>query len=288
LKSDHPRPEKGAASGPEQGAGYAAPFGWWGYHWSPPEPRSLLWLIQQGALDVRVAAFLSLAVEARVSLIVVAEPHEAGKTTLLTALIDFLPESTQPIYLRGWYERFAFVNEVLPDTGYLLCNEISSHLPTYLWGHGVRRVFELAASRGYPLATTMHATNATDAFEQLVSYPLTVDPQHLTAIDLVVSIGVGYANNRLLRRVARIEQVCGGGEHPRAVTLAQREPLRGELSYQLGRLIGALAFWKGCTDDEAAALLARRTRELEAWDTAGVIGPVALRDAIARSRGVQR
>ena len=49
-------------------SGYSEPFGWWGYHWTPPEPRSLLWLIDRGSLDVRVAAYLSLAIEARAAL----------------------------------------------------------------------------------------------------------------------------------------------------------------------------------------------------------------------------
>jgi hypothetical protein len=288
VRAQQPPSNEGDADEPLQAVaqGYAAPFGWWGYHWSPPAPRSLPWLMQQGALDAQVAAFLSLAVEARASLIVVAEPHEAGKTTLLTALIDFLPERIRPIYLRGWYERFTFLNDIPPDAGYMLCNEISAHLPTYLWGHGVRRVFELAAEQGYPLATTMHATCAADAFDQLMRYPLDVPPPHVNAIDLVVTIGVGYANNRLLRRVARIEHVCGDVA-PRPVPLATREPLRGDMTYQVGRLIGALASWLGCTDDAAAALLARRARQLAAWCDAGLVGPDAVREAIAGSRRLQ-
>jgi hypothetical protein len=268
----------------EAATGYTAPFGWWGYHWTPTEPRSLVWLVQHGALDARIAAFLSLAMEARASLVVVAEPHEAGKTTLLTALIEFLPDTTQPVYLRGWYERFSFLDDFPPEVAYLLCNEISSHLPTYLWGHGVRRLFKLAAELGYPLATTMHATSAVDVFDQLLSYPLNVSPQHLSAVDLIVTIGVGYANNRLLRRITRVEQIRDGDEVPRALTLAHREPLRGEMTYQLGQLIGALSNWFGCDDAAAAARLARRARELAAWGAAGLVTPGDVRAAIARSR----
>jgi type IV secretory pathway ATPase VirB11/archaellum biosynthesis ATPase len=159
---------------PDAGAAttlYDEPFGWWGYHWTPSEPRSIVWLLQAGALDAQLGAFLTLAMEARRSFIVIAEPHEAGKTTLLTALLDFLPAGTRPVYLRGWYERFAFLDTVPAADAYLLCNEISSHLPTYMWGGGVRRVFE-AAARDYPLATTMHASSAERAFAQLLAYPL--------------------------------------------------------------------------------------------------------------------
>lgn len=264
-------------------SGYAEPFGWWGYHWTPPEPRSLLWLIERGALDVRLAAFLSLAIEAKASCIVTAEPHEAGKTTLLTALLDFLPDGTQPVYLRGWYERFSFLDALPPETAYLLCNEISSHLPTYLWGHGVRRVFE-AANSGYPLATTMHATSAADAFDQLASYPLEVPLDRLAAIDLVITIGVGYASNKLLRRVARVECVTKGEDGPSIRAIATREPLRAELDYQLGRLIGTLATLTGASDAQSAAQFAQRVRTLEQWLSAGLAATPSLRETIVSAR----
>lgn len=263
--------------------GYREPFGWWGYHWTPPEPRSLLWLIDRGSLDDRVAAYLSLAIEARASIIIVAEPHEAGKTTLLTALLDFLPETTHPVYLRGWYERFSFLDTLPPESAYVLCNEISSHLPTYLWGKGVRRVFEAAAA-GYPLATTMHASGAADAFHQLSSYPLDVPVAHLASVDLVVTIGVGYASNKLLRRIARIERITSGEDGPHIETLARREPLRAEMDYQIGRLIGSLARL-GRTDDETAATrMAQRFRSLEQWRSAGLAENPSLAAAIREAR----
>jgi hypothetical protein len=266
-------------------SGYNEPFGWWGYHWTPPEPRSLLWLVERDALDIRLAAFLSLAIEARASFIVVAEPHEAGKTTLLTALVDFLPDETQPVYLRGWYERFSFLDTLPPDSAYLLCNEISSHLPTYLWGRGVRRVFDAAAA-GYPLATTMHATSAADALEQLAGYPLDVPVEQLAAIDLVITIGVGYASNKLLRRITRVDRVSPGSDAPAIQPIAMREPLRAELDYQLGRLIGTLAALTDGSDDVAAARLAQRVRTLEQWLAAGRAVQPSLRETIREARAL--
>jgi hypothetical protein len=264
---------------------YGAPFGWWGYHWTPPQPRSLVWLIEQRLLDVPSAAFLSLAVEARASLVVAAEPHEAGKTTLLTALVEFLPAGVQPIYLRGWYERFTFLDVVPPERAYVLCNEISSHLPTYLWGRGVGRIFD-AASHGYPLATTMHAANGTDALQQLASYPLDVPLEHLQTLDLIITIGMGYVSNHLLRRVTRIEAVRTGPDGPTLETLAEREPLRADLAYQVGRLIGEVARLSDSADDDAAQRFAQRVRQLEQWQRAGLAAAPSLREQIARTRCV--
>jgi hypothetical protein len=271
------------SSDQQAGTSYGEPFGWWGYHWTPPEPRSLLWLIERGVLDLQLAAFLSLAIEARASMIVVSEPHEAGKTTLLTALLDFLPDTVQPVYLRGWYERFSFLDTLPPESAYVLCNEISAHLPTYLWGRGVRRVFEAAGS-GYPLATTMHATGAADAFDQLAAYPLDVPLDQLATIDLVTTIGVGYASNKLLRRVVRIEHVTPGVDRPAIQTIAVREPLRADLEYQLGRLIGTLTRLTGESDDRAASRLATRVRSLEQWLAAGLASVPTLQEAIETAR----
>lgn len=261
---------------------YARPFGWWGYHWTPPERHSLIWLIECGCIDKQTAAFLSLAVELRASLIVVAEPHEAGKTTLLTALIDFLPPDTTPIYLRGWYERFAFLDQIAAESGYLLCNEISSHLPTYLWGRGVRRMFEAVAD-GYPLATTMHASGANEALDQLAGYPLDVPPEHLARIDLIVTIGVGYSSNRLLRRVSRVERIGVDDEGPFIETIASREPLRGELDYQIGQFVGVLSEIGAMSDLDASRLLARRARLLASWIDNGISSEPSLRDRFLAS-----
>lgn len=262
---------------------YAEPFGWWGYHWSPPEPRSLIWLIERGTIETQAAAFLSLAVEGRATLLIVAEPHEAGKTTLLTALLDFLPSDSRRIYLRGWYERFAFLDMIPPDTGYILCNEISAHLPAYLWGRGVRRIFD-ACSAGYPLATTMHASSGADALRQLNSYPLDVPAEQLGAIDLIVTIRVGYVSNRLLRRVTRIERVIPDRGLPRLTTLADRDPLRADLDFQVGRMIGEIARIHGCSDDAAAAMFARRVRQLESWRAAGHSSSPSIADLVRDSR----
>jgi hypothetical protein len=262
---------------------YDEPFGWWGYHWSPPEPRSLVWLLQAGALDARLAAFLSLAVEFRRTIVVVAEPQEAGKTTLLTALLDFLPPDAQPVYLRGWYERFTFLDSVPRERAYLLCNEISAHLPTYLWGQGVRRVFQ-AGIDGYPFVTTMHATSAAEAIDLLRRYPLEVSAEHIPAIDLVITLDMGYVNTSLVRRVIRVEEVSATSAPYAVATLSERSLLRAPLEHRTGRLISRVAAWCGCSDDEASRLLSRRERQLESWREQGVVDIDAVREEIRSSR----
>ena len=258
------------------------PFGWWGYRAELPKPLSVVELITRGSLDARTAAFLWLALEQRASLAVAARPPEAGKTTTLTALLDFLPPAVQPVYLRGWYERFDFLDETTPEQSYLLCNEISSHLPTYLWGRGVRRLFE-AMRDGYGMATTVHASGAAEVVSLLAAYPLEVPLDLICAIDLVLTLGVGLGPSGLVHRLMRLELIGPGDAWPVLETIAARDVLLGPLEAPAGRLIGVLVERFGLDPDQAIAELAGRERYLERLRDRGVLTVDAVRRAI-RSR----
>jgi hypothetical protein len=109
----------------------------------------------------------------------------------------------------------------------------------------------------------------------------------LSAIDLVIALDVGYINNKLARRVARVERVTPGAaptDRPRLTLLAQREPLRAPLDTQTGRLVAALAEWHALSDADAAGRLARRERQLTAWLNAHVLTPADVRAALAIER----
>lgn len=237
-------------------------FDWWGRHWEEPEPHSLQWLIKQGSIAVREAAFLSLAIEARRTLIVTAESPQAGKTTLLTALLDYLPQDIDAYFVRGRYERFAFVLDADPQRSYILCNEISRHLPTYLWGRGVRILFT-ALERGFPMATTMHASSGVDALARLRSYPLELNDRQLGEIDLIATIEMEHIDHRLTRRVTRIESPTQTDEGLVLRSLSRREPFRSPRSrVELGAMLRMMSDWFEDSDDEIARRFAARERSL--------------------------
>lgn len=240
---------------------------------------SIIELIEQESLDARLAAFLWLAIEHRSSLVVSAVLHNVGKTTMLTALLDFLPNSVERIYLRGLYERFEFLEDPKPERAYLLCNEISSHLPIYMWGRGVRRLFE-GLWLNYGMATTVHANGAAEVMNLLSSYPLEVPPQFLAKLDLVLTLGVGQGTGRLLRRVMRVEMVHDRDGEPVPETIAERDVLRGSIMTSPGRLIGILTDRFGMDRSEATTELARRERFLNRLEREGVRSVEAVRDEI--------
>ena len=126
------------------------PEGWWGYHWEPPNPMSAVELIGTPTIDSRLMATLWAVVNRRRSVMLSSEAPQAGKTTLLSALVDFLPDDTTGIFVRGWWEEYEWLDEVEPGTGYLLINEMSDHLPIYVWGRAARGALILAGREIQP------------------------------------------------------------------------------------------------------------------------------------------
>jgi len=142
------------------------PEGWWGYHWEPPNPMSAVELIGTPTIDSRLMATLWAVVSRRRSVMLSSEAPQAGKTTLLSALVDFLPEGTTGIFVRGWWEDYGWLDEIEPGTGYLLINEMSDHLPIYVWGRAARGALILAG-KGWGLGATMHADTLPEALDSL-------------------------------------------------------------------------------------------------------------------------
>ena len=242
---------------------YEKPYSWWGLERDEATPRTLPWLVRAETLDAREAALLSLAVEMRRTLIVVAEETHAGKTTLLTALLSFMDPATRPLYVRGLYERFEYIETLNPANRYVLCNEISAHLPTYLWGQGVRRLFDGLAA-GFPMATTMHAASADEALAMLQRYPLEVSAEQAVAIDLIVTLKMGMVDGRVTRRVTAIDRVLARAGGVTTQRLAERDPLRAAPQIHSGRMVAALSAWGEISEDDAARLLAAQERFLRA------------------------
>ncbi len=142
------------------------PEGWWGYHWAPPTPMSAVELIGTPTIDNRLMATLWAVVSRRRSVMLSSEAPQAGKTTALSALVDFLPDDTTGVFVRGWWEEYDWLDEIPAGTGYLLINEMSDHLPIYVWGRAARGALVLAG-KGWGLGATMHADSLPEALESL-------------------------------------------------------------------------------------------------------------------------
>jgi hypothetical protein len=190
---------------------YDVPVGWWGWNWEPPIPMSVTEILAARNLDARTAALCWLTLESHGSILIAAEPPHSGKTTTLTALLDLLPSDTRRVFVRGWAETFDYVRHTDPAKTLLLANELSSHLPVYLWGPKAVRVFT-TLRHGYALASTLHADSAEEALAQLTG-ELGIDPADLARIDLLLVMRmyrVGSAYGPVARRVVSVHRVVLG------------------------------------------------------------------------------
>lgn len=261
---------------PDGSIAYSAPFLWWGPVWEPPPVRSLAELIQDGVLTPAVAALLWGMLARRASIIVAAGPRGVGKTTLLSALLDCYPATSRRFYLRGCYESFAFLDDPTVDPGHslLLVNEISSHLPAYLWGPGVRRLLQ-AAGRDFTFAATAHAGSIEEQIGQLAGYPLRVPMSELAAINLVVLLAPpGTAAGRW-----RVEQVWSLAQAGRQGLTVAALVDAGELSPSANQPVADQPLIP------PAAEIERRTELLAGLAAAAPMMSNQVRDSMARFAG---
>jgi hypothetical protein len=263
---------------------YDMPVGWWGWNWDPPVPMSITEIVSAGNMDARAAALCGMAMEAHGSLLIAAEHPHSGKTTTLTALLDYLPKDTRRIFVRGWSETFDFLQQTKPADTLLLVNELSSHLPVYLWGPKAVRLFS-TLGRGYALGSTLHADSADEAVAQLTG-ELGVAPTDLARVDLLMVMRV-YATSSggHARRVVSIHELVRDGN---AVELRPLVTHDAEADTHLHERDAEAEVLARLRDEEPAAAeeeLQRRQARLEDLIHGGTFGIPEVRGALAIDRG---
>jgi flagellar protein FlaI len=187
--------------------------GRWAFRPVPPEPRTIVELIRGGTLDSELAAMLWLLVEGGVPLLVAGEGQGTGKSTLLRALLDFVPPATRVVELAGASETFAWLPQgselgwpgasrpaskrvtIKPDTTLLVAAELSDRLPAYTWD-GAARIAVRAASIGYGLAATMHADSLDAVFDELRRPPVALTDDELSHLGVVLILRRPDAHRR--------------------------------------------------------------------------------------------
>jgi hypothetical protein len=189
------------------------PVSWWGWHWEPPVPLSIVQILQAGNMPPRLAAMLWLALERGASLIVAADPPSAGKTATLTALLSLTPPETVAYFTRGVGETFALPPRSDAHPTYILVNEMSDHLPVYTWDGYARRAFELLAE-GYSLATTVHASTV-DEVIAILQDEIRVPAEQIARLTFIAPLHLdrddgGQSLRRRVREVAFIQPGADG------------------------------------------------------------------------------
>ncbi len=169
------------------------------------KPIGIPELIAQGVLSVELAAYLWLLVESKRSAIIVG-PTASGKTTLLQAVLDFVPpwsrvvsvEDTPELNLSHHPNWDSLVTRLGIGEGsedidiYKLAKFSLRRRPDYLVIGEIRgeeaRVLAYASSSGHASYSTMHADSAQTAVYRLLQEPFSVPKSLLSSIDAVVVI----------------------------------------------------------------------------------------------------
>jgi hypothetical protein len=161
---------------------------------------SLVDLIGAETVDRPLAAYLAAAMRSGASLLVGARPGGAGKTTVMAALLNFLPHQTR---IQAVDDRTvlgeAEQDEACGRTCYL-AHEISpaTYYYAYIWGQEARCFFSLAP-QGHTIACNLHADTLQETQEQLCRENGVAEP-HLQAVTLKLYLGIARSGRRGLRR----------------------------------------------------------------------------------------
>jgi hypothetical protein len=278
----------------------------------PPTPRSIVELLRAGTLDAELAATLWVLIEGRVPVIVAAQDRQVGKSTLLGALLDFLPPGIRTVELAGSSETFDWLPQapelgwdrprgwtapgpdrdgdqpspptpIRPDDTVLLVPEFSDHLPSYTWGEEARIAIR-AASIGYGLGATMHADSLDDVFENLRRPPVALTDDELSRLGVVLILrSAGGGARRVI--AAHYVRPTSRDEHGHIqrlgpAVLATWDPARDEFEHFGWGVTPELALCVGRKAGDFELAVDRRGDYLAGLAEAGIVDVDAVRAAI--------
>jgi hypothetical protein len=276
-------------------------------------PLSIVELVRAGTLDANLAALTWLLIEARVPVIVAAAAGRVGKSTLLAALLEFLPVGTRRQVLAGAREDFTWLREAStlgwrpddtgrarapivhldaapadPATTFLVAPELSNHLPGYTWGEHAR-IAVRAISRDYGLGATIHADSLEEVFGQLGGPGVGLTDDELSRLGLVLVLRHLDAGRRVVAaHYVRPVSRDGAGHVQRLgpAVLAAWDDRRHELDDFAWGVIPELALRVDRRAGDFELELEHRSAYLQGLVDRGMTGFDAVRSALADYRGL--
>jgi len=188
---------------------------------------SIVDLIEAGTVPVELAAYSLAAISGGASLLVGAVPGGAGKTTVMGALLNFVPADVELAPADGMAAIRRGAEAPTPRRCYV-CHEIGrGPYYAYLWGEELRAYFDLPTA-GHMLATNLHA----DTYEQAraqISDDNAVTDEALRRMNLMVFLSVRRSGFRTRRRIEAVWESDGTRPH-RQVFAAQSQPALADSS----------------------------------------------------------
>ncbi|MCX8157930.1 MAG: hypothetical protein N3J91_16070 [Verrucomicrobiae bacterium] len=127
---------------------------------------SIVDLLEAGTFSTDLAAYCLAAISRGASFMVGALPGGAGKTTVMGALLNFVPPGVE-LHAADSLPTLEWAAKFNRRRSCYICHEIGTgHYFAYLWGEPLRAYFELLR-HGHMLATNLHADSLEDARRQI-------------------------------------------------------------------------------------------------------------------------
>jgi len=168
---------------------------------------SIVDLLDAGTFTMDMAAHCVAAVSSGHSFLVGAGPGGAGKTTVMGALLNFVPPdlkleaaTPQAVLHAGGLRRCWVCHEIGPGNYF-----------AYLWGEPLRVWFRLARS-GSLLASNLHADTMADVEYRIVGEN-SVPGEDLRRIGLIVFLAVRPGLRGYERRLTEVHETDGSADH---------------------------------------------------------------------------
>ena len=189
---------------------------------------SVVDLLDAGTLDTALAAYFLAVIGKGHSFMIGAGPGGAGKTTIMCALLNFIPRDMPLIVAAD--PRVIRAGLAGGSRACFLCHEIGrGHYFAYLWGAAAAAFFDLPAA-GHMIATNLHADSREEARGQLVD-DVGVSPGAFARVSLIAFVTAAPARG-YARRIVAVYESDGAGHrlvfgHVAAADIFERpEPSR--------------------------------------------------------------
>jgi hypothetical protein len=172
---------------------------------------SIFDLLAAETLDLDLAAYLMARISKGSSFMVGSVPGGAGKTTVMCALLNFVPADVPLIAATPEAVYEAAKANTSPHACYV-CHEIGSgYYLAYLWADALRAFCGLF-EHGHMLATNLHADNPVQAREQICNTN-SVPVERFNKFELLIFLRIENLYLKAKRRIQEVYSSDGSSGH---------------------------------------------------------------------------
>ena len=179
---------------------------------------SIFDLLVAKTLDLDLAAHLMARISKGASFMVGAVPGGAGKTTVMCALLNFVPTDI-PLVPATPEAVYGAADKTASPRSCYVCHEIGSgSYFAYLWSDALRNYCQLS-ERGHMLATNLHADNLEQARDQVCGTN-GVQANYFNKFELLIFLRVKGSYFDAHRWIEQVYSSDGSSEHELIFTAA--------------------------------------------------------------------